>query len=345
MRLRRFTFAFPLAALAGFVIAGCPDDKTLLHPEDVPDATTADTGTDTGTDAGEQKALVRFAHLAPVGTTKIDVCLRPVAAADAGPGDAGEDAGDAGTTDAGPAPFVGPVLQILPNGIPEGIGYKDVTKYFDVTGLAGAIPSGNVEIRIVPGAGTDCNTALPGTAPIFTTLPAIQPGTTRTIAALFTGSALQVAVLNDHLAALDATKADVRFFNGAVSGAPNTFDFTVGANPGATGVAFGSTVSTNDGYVAFDPLNAQAISGRPSGASAAAFTVEGVTAAANSVTSVFAIGAPGAAPYAGLVCKDSAPAIGNFTDCGQVVPGDGGTDAGDSGTDAGDAGDAGDSGP
>ncbi|WP_394832016.1 DUF4397 domain-containing protein [Pendulispora rubella] len=341
MRLRRFTFAFPLAALAGFVIAGCPDDKTLLHPEDAPDATTADTGTpDTGTDSGVQNALVRFAHLAVGSNDAIDVCVGKVPTSDGGSEDAG-DAGDAGGGDAGAPVFTPiPVLRALQH--QGGMKYKDVTKYFEVTpALAQLLPTGDVIIRVVDGTATDCSTAKAGTTDFAAQLPVIEPGSVRTVAAIGPANALGVRVFTDHVTTTDATKADVRVINAALP-ATGKFDFTVGANPPVTGVDFGATPAANQGYVAYDPFNAQAVSGQPAGATAAAFTVSGVSIAAKSVTTVFAIGTPQAAiPYAGLVCKDSAPAIGDFTDCGQVAPSDGGTDAGDSGTDAGDAGDSG----
>jgi len=357
MRLRRFTFAFPLSALAGFVIAGCPDDKSLLHPDistDGGDATVEDGGGDSGPGSG---ALIRFAHLAP-GAPAVDVCVAIVTeASDAGSDDAG-DAGDAGPT--GPT-FTGPILRTPIVGLSNGLNYSEVTQYIDASKVF-SIPDEGLKViaRIVKGDATDCNTKLAD----ITDLPPIKIGDQVTVAAVgspFVPSSFTAAVFRDH-ATSDAGKAGVRFVNAALP-TDGMVDFGFGSGASfdakAQNVAFGATLANDtDGYVQFDALTDQVVSGRASGAAPVQRFVNSFTADADSLTTIFAIGGlpPSttspvhpAVPYAGLVCKDSAPAVGGLSDCSTTAPppSDAGTDAGkDAGGDAGrDAGDAGDAAP
>ncbi len=337
MRLQWFTFAFPLSALAALLIAGCPDDETLIHPNPPgPDAgdsgnqPIADGSTDGQTDAPPSvPTLLRIAQLVP-GTPAVDFCI----AADTTTQDAGADAGDAG----GPN-FVLPAIISSPfYNIPTGLEFGKVTAYQDISAVARALPQGPALIRIVRGAAAgsriDCSTAAP-LADIHTTLPPITAGAVLTIAAVgdpTPGSANppQAALFVDRSAGT-TDKADVRFINAVPS--PNNLDFGfvsgVTFSPVSQNAAFKTTGTTSDagasdGYVAIDPVADAAATTAQIRASTLPTTAKNIpnfALTAGSLTTVFAISTSGAVPFTGLVCHDAptpaadAGAASLFSDC------------------------------
>ena len=348
MRLRRYMFAFPLSALAGLLIAGCPDDSTLLHTPVVEDAGTPDTGSTP--DAGTPAALVRFADLAPIEGS-IDVCIA-ADAGDAGTPDAGSDAGDAGETadaggDAGDAgtdagsgggsgpTYIGPILSLFQ--ITGGIKYKDVTRYIDVSAFLGGLPTGPILVKFIQaGAADGCAQA--NRPVVSANLPPLAVGQQVTIAAFAGGPAgLSVKVFPDH-AATDTGKAAVRFLNGSPTG---NIDFGFGSGAAfstqAENLPLGGTLAATDGYLQVDPLANTTVSFRRTGTTTDAVAVDSVNAAAGSLTTAIAVGGipanpagnppTPAYPYELLLCKDGSVVNTNFTDCSLPAPADAGADA------------------
>ncbi|WP_394821959.1 hypothetical protein [Pendulispora albinea] len=320
--------AFPLSALAALLIAGCPDDSSLVRPTPGPDATTVTDSSVAPDSSTAPKASLRIAHLLPIlNDPAVDVCIRSASTPDAGPVDAGEDAGDAGeTADAGGGGYVlPPILEVL--GVPDGIKYRDVTKYLDVSPtVLGLIPPGPLKAIFVPAAGNSCENRIGGEidlAPL-----AFKVGDRGTIAVFPLGieGKPTVKVLGD-LPKGDASRATVRFLNASPVA---TLDFGTGTGtsfaPLAESVGPGKTLAAGLGYVPSAALSNATVSFRATGSDSYVSAV-GVNAPAGSLTSVFAFGA---SPLEILVCKDSADPVGNRTDCSLAKP-DAGGDAGDGG--------------
>jgi len=333
--------AFPLSALAGLVIAGCPDDQTLIHPPtEVPDATTTDSGPGPDT-----QAHVRFAHLAP-GAGAVDLCIAAVAApadagvADSGPSDAdggNADAGaiDSGVQDSGSAEdsgsaqdsgsgeglqWFGPIL--AGQGITGGIHYPEVTVHLPLPAV------GNIVARLVNGGAKDCTSdesrlrltpGGPAVADITTGLPPINAGDVVSVVAAekvtAQGPQLAPSVFVDHSAS-DSGKAGVRFINAAVGSGNLDFGLVSGGNFQAIApqVAFGATSFASDGYFQLNPVSGTGTGARVQSSPGSTPTevtkdFSPFTAVADSLTTVFAIGTllsgDPTHPFTVLVCQDN----------------------------------------
>ncbi len=306
MRLQWFNLVFPLTAMAGLLIAGCPDDESQVHQVlGQPDATTGDGSdsstpdTDSGPDASPlPKTGLRLAHLVPgIGAKEpVDVCLR-----------AASDSKFA----------LPPHLKTL--GYPSGMKYKDVTAYDDISAYLSRLPHGPVVIRVIhsygPGDGegtTDCNTTNTNdiVADIPATFPAVHLGDLLTVAVLppeGTSTAPSIGFYFDHTAS-DTGKAAVRFIHAAADAGNLDFFLTDGTTETLyADIPFTHTGPTSGGYLQLDPPGAAA-SATIQSSSGVAYHValSSFAPAADSVTTVFAIGNSGS--YGTLVCHDQGTA-------------------------------------
>jgi hypothetical protein len=246
----------------------------------------------TGDDTGSQ-VQVRVAHLSPDAPT-VDFCV-----AEHGTGD-----------------FTGPVLAQA--GLAAGLAYGNVTKYL-------ALPAAQYDVRLVAPGQADCKTPLGGLAD-FTSLPDIPDGASVTIAAeglAAIGASTQLtlrAYVDD--TTVDAGMAKLRF----VHAAPGVPDVDVGTGGGAlfqalfTDIAYGSTATSNDGYVETPPLSGVEVSARTHGSLSDALSITPTVLPAGAIATAFAIGEVNSstAPLRVLLCDDNATPTGLLSQCSLV---------------------------
>jgi hypothetical protein len=233
-----------------------------------------------------ERARVRVAHLSP-DAPSVDVCLAP----------AGSDA------------WGEPLLRSLGG---TGLAYSQVTTYVD-------LPIAAYDVRVILATATGCEAgAVPDTNGV-----AVTANLTATVAAIGvldnSGAAandptFRLQVLVDDAAKI-ASKTKLRFFH-ASPGTPNV-DVGVGQASQFTrlfaNVAFGNAGAS--AFLETNPLT-NAITARLANAATDALSVPGVTLAADTIYSAFAIGGKtgsGANPLSILLCTDTqAPASGSL---------------------------------
>jgi hypothetical protein len=243
-------------------------------------------------------ANVRVAHLSP-NAPAVDFCLAPT-----------------GTT-----AFQGPVLKGL--GVTTGLPYATVTTYVP-------LPPAAYDVRLVAPNAANCSTSLAG-LPSFP-LPAVASGGKYTVAAIGlvggTGAAAFTLKAYADDGSVAATKEKLRF----VHASPGTPAVDVGLGSGTAftpvfvNVAFGDVAAAGsgalvgaNGYATTDPLTAVTISARVHGTTADALVVPGVTLAAGTISTAFAIGEIGGAnPLKVLLCGDQPPAGALLSTCAQA---------------------------
>jgi len=232
---------------------------------------------------------VRVAHLSP-DAPPVDFCLRP----------------EGSTT------FTGPVLRSL--GVAAGVAFNQVTRYL-------TIDAGTYTVRLVAPGSADCATSLGGLPD--TALPALAGGARATVAAvgLLSGAgatAFRLTPFIDDATPAAAGQARVRF----VHTSPGTPNVDLGI-PG-TGTAF-TTVFGNVAYptataaINVAPLTNATLAARVAGVPTNNYPLilRGVNLAANSRTTVFAVGAlnDDQTPLSALACDENAAPAGALTPC------------------------------
>ena len=238
--------------------------------------------------ATPERARLRIAHLSPDAPI-VDVCIAP----------------------AGSGTWVGPLLRELGA---TGLAYGQITTYVD-------FPVAAYDLRVIGATATGCDAgAVPDTKDVMTTA-----GLAATVAAIGVldpqGPAASNPPFRLQILADDTTpaagKTKLRFFHAS----PGTPAVDVGLGTAHlfqrvfANVQFGQAGGA--GFVATEPFS-NAITARLAHATPAALVVPGVTAAAGTIWSAFAIGGKtGAAtnPLRVLLCADSAPASGLLTSC------------------------------
>lgn len=239
----------------------------------------------------QSSVYVRVAHLSP-DAPAVDLCLK-----------------------LGSGAFAGPVLRGL--GATAGLAYPQVTRYL-------TLDAGAYTVRLVAPGAADCSTSLAG-LPDYA-LPALAAGTYATAAAVgLVGGTPPFTVkpfVDDH--AVASGKAAIRFVH-ASPGTP-AVDVGVGSGAGFTplfvNVAFpdaagaGGGIDAN-GYLVTDPLAGAQISARVHGSATDALVVPGVSAAAGTTSTVFAIGllGSGTTPLRALACVDNDAPSGLLATC------------------------------
>ena len=239
------------------------------------------------------RASVRIAHLSP-DAPAVDVCLAPT----------------------GTNAYGAPLLASL--GQQSGLSYSKITAYVKV-------PLATYDARIIAAA-TDCKLpVVPDTDGI-----AVAQGTTATIAAIGDlnrddaphDPAFRLKAFVDDTT-LTAGKIKLRF----VHASPGTPAVDVGLGTAATGwtrvfanVSFGNFATNSpmnaNGYIETSPLTSP-VTARLANSATDALTAH-VSLAANSLTTVFAIGGKTGShtnPLRVLLCSDNAPSLGLLTQC------------------------------
>jgi hypothetical protein len=233
---------------------------------------------------------VRVAHLSP-NAPSVDFCVKE-----------------------GSGTFTGPVLESI--GVSAGLPYTGVTKYL-------TLAAGQYPVRLVAPTATDCSASLAG-LPDYT-LPNLAGGTYATAAAIgLVGGTPSFTVkpfVDENTVATG--KGAVRFIHAS----PGTPPVDVGVGTGASFAAVFSNVAFPDigagagidanGYFATNPLTNVTLSARVHGTTADALVVPGVSLAAGTTATVFAIGIAGDAttPLRALVCGDNVAPTGNLSTC------------------------------
>jgi Domain of unknown function (DUF4397) len=270
------------------------------------DAGTTDGGADTGnpdlsteTDAPTKPAMVRFAHFL-AGMAPLDFCV-------------------IGTT--GPN---GPLLAKAGNA--GGLAYASVSQYVP-------LGAGIHQVKVVPAGAADC-TATVAALPQWIPLPALIANGAGTVAAQGeldpgdAGGKSPSIVLYDDDTTVTAGQAKLRFVHAHSS----RLLLNVGRSGGIlfaplfSNVEYGKTAQANNGYVEMAPISDKEITLRSSlsgllprlGPRYDLVSIENATFAANSITSLFAIG-NFAGPIKILVCRDNAPPAGALTPCSVVA--------------------------
>jgi hypothetical protein len=259
---------------------------------------TACGGEDTPTPAAATGSL-RVAHLSP-GAPAVDFCIAPH----------------------GTQTFTGPIMKSL--GVTAGLAYTQVTKYLTVNAQ-------QYDVRLVAPNAASCSTPLVAGLPDFTSLPAIPANGYVTVGAIgVIGNATTPFTLKAYAddGSVAATKEKLRF----VHASPGTPAVDVGLGSGTAftpvfvNVAFGDAAAAGsgalvgaNGYATTDPLTAVTISARVHGTTADALVVPGVTLAAGTISTAFAIGEIGGAnPLKVLLCGDQPPAGALLSTCAQA---------------------------
>jgi hypothetical protein len=238
--------------------------------------------------AAPERARLRIAHLSPDAPT-VDVCVAA----------------------AGSGTWVGPLLRGLGA---TGLAYGQVTTYVE-------LPIATYDLRVIGATATGCEAgAVPDTNGVMT-----SAGLVATVAAIGVldpqGAAASNPPFRLEVIADDATpaagKTKLRFFHAS----PGTPAVDVGLGTAHlfqrvfANVQFGETGA--GGFVTTEPFT-NAITARIANASTDALVVPGVTAAAGTIYSAFAIGGKTGAPtnpLRVLLCADAAPASGLLTSC------------------------------
>jgi len=245
-------------------------------------------GDDSSTTPGN--IYLRVAHLSP-NAPSVDFCIQN-----------------------GTGSFTGPVLKSL--GVTAGLAYPQVTKYLTVT-------EGTYTVRLVAPNAASCDTSLAG-LPTYT-LPALSNGTYATAAAvgLVGGTpGFTVKPFVDDFTA-PAGQGRLRFIH-ASPGTP-AVDVGVLAAPTFTpiftnvtypSIGSGTGIDAN-GYYATAPLTNVTLSARPTGTTTDALVIPGVSLAAGSTATAFAIGILGSTPtpLKVLLCGDNAAPTGELSTC------------------------------
>jgi hypothetical protein len=232
-----------------------------------------------------ERARVRIAHLSP-DAPAVDVCL----------------ATSGGT-------FEAPFLATL--GGRQGLAYSQVTAYVE-------LPIASYDVRVIAATDTTCdNAVVPDTTGI-----ALAKDLVATVAAIgdlersgasIADPGFRLAVFVDS-ADVAANKTKLRF----VHASPGTPNVDVGLNSGASflrlfgNVEFGKVAAHGGidslGYLETNPLTSQ-VSARATGAHSDAIIVNGVTLAAGTIATAFAIGnktGQATNPLRVLLCNDTA---------------------------------------
>jgi hypothetical protein len=268
------------------LLAGC--HEPAINP-------VGDLGTGTPSDLAGQgpQAFIRLGHFI-VGLAPFDICIK-------GPQD---------------ADFVGPLvrLQAQRNG---GIPYASVSQYLTVGATT-------YSVRAVPGAATDCKTALGGVPDLSE--PPLGVGNHYVVIAsgdLARPATIKFGLIADDLstqggqarlrfinAAPDLASADLGFGSGAQYSAQ-----IVGAQYGGFGLASGAE------YLTTAPLANGTVAVRQAGMNVDALALANkVTLAAGTTATSVVEGIPGDkyTPLALVLCNDSAAAQGGFSSCTEL---------------------------
>lgn len=238
-------------------------------------------------------AMVRIGHFT-IDVGAFDVCLK-------GPADTA---------------FQGPIIKakLQRSG---GVPYANLSDYFPLT-------PATYSVRVVPGAATNCNTAIGGLPDINNV--EIKPGRHYTELALGrllpSPTGIQFKVFEDDLT---PTAGSVRMR--VINGSPDLPSVDVGQSPGGkympllTGAAYGATGSSGGNtYAVFSPITNVNLTLRDSGSSTDRLNTNPISLDAGAVVTVSVIGSPGAAgsPVELVRCIDTNPGKLGLADCKEL---------------------------